>query len=547
MRRLLPPLVLLLAATAAQAQPPVDQVDPGLVGQQVDERERQSAPPPPDAPALAAPAAGGVADLPPVTAGAILIDGATILTPADFAPAIEPYLGRALGPDELRALTRDVAAVARNAGFGLATAWIPRQSLVAGVLRVRIDEGRIDAVEIEGPGRAAVGVRLAGLATGRPVRTAELERALLLAGDLPGVTLGRARIVPRDGRNVLVVPAGLDRVRGRATIDNSGSASVGPIRARLSVDMASLAIAGDRLSIGGVVTPVQPREFQYGELGYSVPIGHGGTEVGVRGYVGHSAAGGSVRDRDFQGTSAGVEVALSHPLIRSRAASLWAGATLAVRDSRLDEAGVEARDDRIATATASLSGNARMAGGRVRVRLSYVQGLDLLNATARGDPLASRRDAGGAFSKVEFWTQYERRLGNGFSMELRGAGQLASRPLLASEEIGLGGRSFLRGFDYWEAAGDRGAAGSAEVRYDIASGLPHPFRRLQLYLFADGGRVTNIGGGTGGGTLASAGAGLRAALRSGFEAGLELGFPLTDAPFDDDPDPRVSFSLGSRF
>ena len=254
-----------------------------------------------------------------------------------------------------------------------------------------------------------------------------------------------------------------------------------------------------------------------------------------------------MRDRDFQGTSAGVEVALSHPLIRSRAASLWAGATLAVRDSRLDEAGVEARDDRIATATASLSGNARMAGGRVRVRLSYVQGLDLLNATARGDPLASRRDAGGAFSKVEFWTQYERRLGNGFSMELRGAGQLASRPLLASEEIGLGGRSFLRGFDYWEAAGDRGAAGSAEVRYDIASGLPHPFRRLQLYLFADGGRVTNIGGGTGGGTLASAGAGLRAALRSGFEAGLELGFPLTDAPFDDDPDPRVSFSLGSRF
>jgi hemolysin activation/secretion protein len=482
-----------------------------------------------------------------VVAGAIRVEGATELAPATFAPAIEPYLGRPLSPDDLRALARDVAAVARAAGFGLATAWIPSQNLVTGVLRVVIDEGRIDAVEVEGSGREAVECSLAPLATGRPLRTAELERQLLLAGDLAGVSIGRPRIVRQHGRNILKVRAGLDRVQGRGTIDNSGSAAVGPVRARLSVDFNSLVVAGDRLSVGGVVTPIQPREFQLAQASYTIPVGRNGTEASVRGYVGHSAPGASLPGQDVAGNSAQVETSISHPLMRSRAASLWASVTTSVRDSRLDRGGAPVRDGRIVTAAATLSGNARFGGGRLRVRLSYIQGFDWLNATARGDPLASRRDGGGPFSKVEFWAQYERPLGRGFSIDLRGRGQLASRPLLASEEFGLGGRQFLRGFDYWELSGDEGAAASAEIRYDLARGLPRPLRRIQLYLYADAGRVTNLRGGVGGGSLASAGGGVRAWLVDGLEAGLELGLPLTDGLFDDEPDPRLSFALAADF
>jgi hemolysin activation/secretion protein len=539
--------VLLAVPTAATGQTEADQADPSVVEEQLraNERQPQSSS---DAPLPAVPMRrDSVTPAEIVVAGAIRVDGATELPPAAFAPAIEPYLGRPLGPDDLRALTGDVAAVARAAGFGLATAWIPGQSLVAGVLRVVVDEGRIDVVEVEGSGREAVERRLAPLATGRPLRTAELERQLLLAGDLAGVSIGRPRIVRRHGRNVLKVTAGMDRVQGRATIDNSGSATIGPVRARLGVDINSLLVPGDRLSVGGVVTPIQPREFQLAQASYTIPVGRGGTEASVRGYVGHSDPGASLRDQDISGVSAEAEASISHPLLRSRAASLWASAAMTVRDSRLDRRGARVRDDRIVTATATLSGNARFGGGRLRVRLSYVQGFDWLSATARGDPLASRPDGGGPFSKVEFWAQYERPLGRGFSIDLRGQGQLASRPLLASEEIGLGGRQFLRGFDYWELSGDEGAAGAAEVRYDIANGLPRPLRRVQLYVYADAGRVTNLRGGFGGGSLASAGGGVRAWLADGFEAGLELGLPLTDGFFDDDPDPHFSFTLGSRF
>jgi len=536
-----------LPATARDLQDPVDQADPSVAGEEIQAQEH----PTPLNGNVALPNAPterrGAASVEPIVAGAIRIEGATELAPAVFASAIEPYLGRPLGAEELGALAGDVAAAARSAGFGLATAWIRPQNLTAGVLRVTVDEGRIDAVEVEGPAREAVERRLAPLATGRPLRTAELERRLLIAGDLPGVGIGRPRIVRRLGRNFLVVSTTFDRVRGRASIDNSGTSSVGPVRARLHVDLNGLIATGDRLSIGGVVTPLQPREFQFVQAGYSIPVGRNGTEVAVRGYAGHSQAGADLRDRNLEGISTEVEATVSHPIVRSRRASLWGSATATLRDSRLDRDGTRVRDDRIVTATASLYGVGRVAGGRARVRLSYVQGLDLLNATSRGDALASRRDAGGSFSAVGFWAQFERPLGGGFSMELRGEGQLASRPLLASEEMGLGGRQFLRAWDYREMSGDQGAAGAAELRYDITNGLPHPVRRLQLYLYGDAGRVTNVEDGLGGGSLASVGGGFRAWLDHGFEAGVELGVPLTDGALDDDPDPRLSFSLGSRF
>ena len=68
--------------------------------------------------------------------GAILVEGATILPASAFAPVIERYAGRLLAPAELQALAGDIAEVARDAGFGLATAGIPQQRISGGILRV---------------------------------------------------------------------------------------------------------------------------------------------------------------------------------------------------------------------------------------------------------------------------------------------------------------------------------------------------------------------------------------------------------------------------
>lgn len=539
-------LLLPAAAAAADAQNPIDRSDPAVAAEELGERERPAnrsdtpALPPVAAPAPSAPA------VQPFVVGAVRVEGAVAIPPAAFAPAIEPWLGRRVGREELAALARDVAEVARRAGYGLATAWVPPQTVENGVLRIRVEEGRVDAVEVEGPGRAAARARLAPLADGRPVTTARLERQLLLAGDLPGIRLDRPRLVRRDGRNVLTVSATRKPVEGRAWMDNWGSDPVGPVRAGLSIDFNGPFGSADRLSLGAVATPLQPEEFQLIHGRYSAPLDAAGTEMSVRGYAGRTEPGGDLQDEAFEGLSWEAAAAVSHPLVRSRAASLWGMAELALRDSRLDQAGVPVRDDRITAATGSLFASGQFGGGWLRGRLGLTRGLDLFGATRAGDPLASRPDASGVFTKLDFQARWDRPLGGGLTLALAGEGQLSAEPLLASEEMGLGGREFLRAFDYREFAGDRGAAAFAELRYELPS-PPLPAERVQFYLYGDAGRVTNLEEGFGGGSLASAGGGLRVWLAPRIDAGAELGLPLTDGALDSDPAPRFSFTLGIRF
>ena len=480
-------------------------------------------------------------------AGAIRIDGAVALPQAAFARAIESYLGRTLSAEDLRALARDVAETARQAGYGLATAWVPPQTVRGGVLRVRLDEGRIDSVEASGPAGAAVERLLRRLTGGAPVATATLERQLLLAGDLAGVSVGQARLDRSSGHNVLRVETAFERTTGRASIDNWGTGAIGPVRARFAVEQNGVFALGDRASLGAVVTVLQPREFQLVQAAYSVPLGTHGTEATARVWLSHSDAGGELRQRDLEGDSVELEAGLSHPLLRSRAESLWGHVFLTVRDSELTRAGLPTRDDRLAMLSGTLYGTARLGDGYVRTRLSMVQGLDIFGATERGDPLASRLDSGGAFTKLAFWAELVQRLGAGFSVQASGEGQLASRPLLASEEMGLGGRAFLRGYDYREFAGDEGAAAGAELRYDLER-PPGPLQRAQAYLYADAGRVTNLRGGIGGGSLASAGGGVRLDVTARMGATLEVAAPLTGDRYDTgDEAPRFSFGLVRSF
>lgn len=477
--------------------------------------------------------------------GAIRVEGSVALPPSAFAPVIEIYVGRTLTPADLSALASAVANSARAAGYGLATAWIPRQRVVNGILRITLDEGRIDSVRVEGSAGPVVARMLNPLANGRPVRTAELERRLLLAGDIAGMWVGKARLERADGRNILVVDTKRDRVAGRVALDNWGISSVGPVRLQGNVDVHGVAGSGDRLTLGAVATVPDVEEFHLVRAAYSVPIGNDGTELRLDSYLARSEPGGAIADRDLDGRSLEAALAVSHPFVRSRAWSLWGDLGFALRDSRQSRDDVRIRDDRFATLTASAFANAKLGDGRVRGRIAFVQGVDAFDATERGDPLASRPDGSAIFSKVEAWGRLNAPLSQKISLQIEAQGQIASRPLLSSEEMGLGGRTFLRGYDYRELSGDKGVAGSAELRFDLGK-LGNAVRWVQPYLYADAGSVGNYQGGGGGGSLASTGGGVRLWLGSRFEAGVELGVPLRDGAFGRDCDPRLSLTFGAR-
>lgn len=534
-----------LLGSAAWAQSPVDRADPSIV---VEELTDKGVTAPAERPSIAAAAEVRAASAveSAILAGAIRIEGAEALNPPAFAPVIERYAGRTLSPAELTALAGEIAAVARGAGYGLASAWIPAQRLANGILVVRLDEGRIDGVQADGAAAGIVERYLAPLVGRGPVLTRDLERQLLLAEDVGGVSLGRPRLDRIGERNILRIRTGREDVIGYARLDNWGSDTSGPIRAQASADFHGMIADQGTLSIGGVTTPFQPQELVLGWLGYAASLGTGGTSISAQLFVAATEAGAALRDRDYEGRSTDAELELRHAVVRSRRASLWAYAGIGIRDSDQDREGDPLRRDRVASAWLSAYGIQRWEDSSLRGRLTLTQGLDLLDATEAGDPLASRRDGSGVFTRLEAWSAFDQKLGRQVTLQLKAEGQLASRPLLSSEEMGLGGRNFLRGYDYREFSGDRGIAGAVELQYDLAK-APKPLSYVQFYAYADAGTVGNLRDGRGGGSLASAGGGIRAGLGRRLHGSLELGVPLSDGYAGRQRDPRLSFTLQTSF
>ena len=483
----------------------------------------------------------------PPIASAVVVDGNRAVQTAAFAPAIVLYLGRALSRDDLASLAGEIAAVARRAGYPFARASIAPQAMSGGVLHVRLEEGSIDAVRVIGAiNPLADRILTKALVTGAPVRAATLERAILLVGDMPGVRVKDSKFIEQNGFNILLVTIVEDKANAYVQVDNRGSAEIGPIRATMLANYRGLAEPGDELGLIAATTPINPSEFAFIRARYGAPVDDSGAMLTVSGSYGRANPGGWLAPLNIIGNSMDLAVAYTRPLLRSRIRSL--SAAIEFRALKTDQTllGSTLRDDRLTTVTGSLIGSTQAGFGVLRGQVAVTAGLPLAGVTHQGDRYTSRSDGDARFVTVGFNADWSARVAGPVSVALASAGQLASRPLLATAEIGVGGPGFARAFDYAERTGDQGIMGSGEIRADLRPDTG-AVDRLQLYTFVDGGYVDNLRNGIGGGSLLSTGAGARVGNRL-FDGMIEIAFPLNADRFDTGSRrPRVSFRLSRSF
>lgn len=536
-------LTSIALSAPALAQDAADRIDPARAQERTEQRTIPTGSAAPT-PLVAAPMVQGAVG-PTFDVGAIDLVGLEVMPRARFADIIENYIGRTLGPAELAELADRLAARARTV-YPLASASIDPQTLHAGVLRVRIDEGSIDEVRLDGIDNRAVLAALQPLATGRPVSAAELERRLLIAGDIDGVTLGKAHVEQEGDRNILRLAGSYREFRAEVTADNDSTEPSGPVETFASARFNGLLSDDDSLQLYVLNAVPDVAELVFGSARYTQRVSATGTEAFVSASYSSNAPGAYLAPFHLEGESWLATVGVQHPVVRSRRTSVWLEASLAHRELHRTERGDPVRRDRLTIARASLSGYVQMAGGRLSASASLAQGIAVLGATERGDPLASRNDADATYTAAILSADWSRKIAGPLGLRLAVRTQLSSQALLLSEEIGLGGASFGRGYDYSERSGDEGTMAYGELHYawdDVG-----PLNGLEIYTFADGGEVTNLAGGFGGGTLFSSGGGLRADVDRHTDAAFEVAVPLSGPRYDDDSeDPRIRLSVTRYF
>ncbi|HEV7267664.1 MAG TPA: ShlB/FhaC/HecB family hemolysin secretion/activation protein [Falsiroseomonas sp.] len=514
--RLHPSLVVLLAlpglAFAQVAPPPLT---PGRV-QQLSPAEA-----PRLAPALrpATPeAVRGPGELARVRVVAVRLSGNAALADAELLPVLQPLVGQEVPLAAIEdARIRLISAYGR-AGYPFVTASAGLAPEGEGaVLTMSVVEGHIASVKLDGdigPAGTQVLRFLEPLVGNGAITTARLERALLLAGDIPGVTL-RSVVRPQQGgeAGALELVAQLQRqaFSGYLAVDNRGYRLTGPVQALLTYGANSHSALGERIE--ATIFQTEDWEQSFAQIAGEAFLG--GSGLRLRGYAGAGRAdpGGVLAAIGYQGHTTVAGLALQYPIIRSRPLNLFAGLQFDYLDSEVEvgKPGTRQSFDQVRTLRIGLEGNALdtllpfapgPAINSASIRLH--RGLPWFSATGATDLPGPARVAsdfdfvkwtGEASRTQPLWVPAE---GLMFSLFGLVAGQVSDDILPLSEKFLFGGNRLGRGFYAGQVTGDNALGLTIELQLDVRTppfqipGLSAELVEVQpsaqFYLFRDFGR-----------------------------------------------------------
>jgi hemolysin activation/secretion protein len=398
---------------------------------------------------------------------------------------------------EVCAIRDRANAALRRRGF-IASVQIPPQSLAAGVLRLVVVTARITEIRVHGePGhyRDALLSRIAKLKALDPLNERDAERVLLLANDIPGLSVQLSLRPAGTAPGAVIGDLSVTRTAWKliANVQNYGSRQLGRFTGYARAEFYGLLTPTD-IGYLGVSTTAQTREQQVIQAGYTTGVFSGGTTVGARFNYAWSRPDLGALDLRSRSIIGGIDI--QTPLVRSldRNLTVGGGAELIEQRTRVYATGgsspLNLDQLRVLYLRTTGSWRARRPDGTERFSLSGAvdlrRGLDVLGATPRGEEITGKGYTPTRFgADPQAWVVRANVDGVARAGAISAAtdvkAQWANHPLLNFEEFAIGNLTSGRGYDPGSNNGDRAVGLSNEVRWDITR-----LRRLPVQLFAFG-------------------------------------------------------------
>jgi hemolysin activation/secretion protein len=429
----------------------------------------------------------------PFSVKALQIQGNTLFDTETLHALVAQAEGQTMPLNQLEAQVGRIAAYYNSQGYPLVRVVIPVQTVRDGIVRVQVIEGRYGNVSLNNASQVKDGLlqaTLGPLESGKVVGQVELDHALLLLSDVPGVKVNG---VLKPGQTLGATDLMVDAVQsgpavsGNVVLDNGGNRYTGEARIAGTVFVVNPLQHGDVLSISALSSG---DKMNYGRLAYDVLTNGKGTHLGGSLSALRYTLGAPLEALKAHGSAQVASLWAKHPLLRSRDVNLYGKVQLdrlQLRD-RVD-ASASRIDRHLDNATVSLEGDVRdkLLTGAVT---SWNLGA-LVGRVGFDDDIAQSIDAqsgrtGGQYTK---WNMNLARL-QGLSMKdtlyLGVAGQWAGNNLDSSQKISVGGPYTVRAYEVGAVSGDNGYTGTIELRHDLeASGS----NRWQAIAFIDSAHV----------------------------------------------------------
>lgn len=422
-----------------------------------------------------------------MTLNGVRFTGNSQVLDTDLQLLIVESLGKKLGFNELQAVADTVSNFYRGKGYFVARAYLPQQEIKDGIVEINVLEGTIGAnnVKQEGSVRTQAGVIQGILDANAPVGSIvhekALERAALLANDLPGID-ATVSLDPgaQTGQTNVTMTANEGKLfTASVDIDNHGNRVTGDIRLGTTLNFNSPLGLGDQATLRLMHSN---EDLALIRAAYQVPVGNQGMRVG-----------GSISRVVFTaqpiagltpaGDSTNITAFVQYPLERQRDRSIFLNANFDNKQqTNRNGISVGERELNVLTLGATLQSRDSLGGGGVNfanagLGLGRLSIKDALGAAAD----AAGPQAAGGFTKLGLQLSRTQRLNGTFSLFGGLNAQYAWHNLDTAEKFSLGGAQGVRGYAPGEATGDMGYVAQLELRADLPSAGTTQWQAFAFY------------------------------------------------------------------
>lgn len=433
-----------------------------------------------------------------VRVGGVAIEGGLAVLSAEEQTLRTQLSGKTVTAAELFAAANRLEQAYAARGYGLVRVVLPAQRLTNGAtLKLVVIDGfieEIDTSHLPANIKARVDRVLARLAGRKGITSVEIERQLLLAGDLPGTvlrsTISRGR---QRGGSVLTIEARYKPITGNTSIDNSLSDQLGRYSVSNGLNFNSILGLGETIYLRSSGTPVlgtsngffsnDPRNRSLAG-GVILPLGTDGLTLNLEGTLSRTTPAASSSGLIYQSDFSRFSARLAYPLFRSREFTLNFNGVFDAQDENVTLVNTSSKisQDRLRILRTGpdfawyLPGNALVSGSVTgSFGLNGLGARTLGDATASGLPL-SRQGADAGFQKLDAELGFRDPIAEHLTFDIRAKAQTSfGKPLLNSEQFGLAAANGLSSFAVGSVQGDTGFVVRAEAQFPFTKAFDLPF------------------------------------------------------------------------
>jgi len=377
----------------------------------------------------------------------IKVTGSTVFKQQDFRPIYEPYLGKKVTFSDLDAISKKIESKYKEKGYFTTSVYIPEQDIKDGVIEIRVVEGKMGKIKIEGnKWSSSIFIKkFFHVEEDEILNIKTLARDILRLNKNPDLEVKAVVSQGKEPQTSDIALKTEDKLPWHTGFleDNRGSRLTGKYRSMFSIRSSNVSGLGDTVFFNTLYSGNSSAE----SVSYSIPIGTYGTRFGVDITYFKMKLGKEFKPFDITGNTQIYTPHFSWELALREDFQAYADLGLNIKSIKKEQDSDPTAKDQLRIPYFGFNFVKTDHQGQTSFSPRFNFGTSgFLGAFSRNHTLSSREGTGGSFFKYEQSLNRIQRMFLGSYMSMRTQLQIVSRTLASSEQFQLGGADSVRGY-----------------------------------------------------------------------------------------------------